>query len=283
MVSDPTARSEKPPLNLATSPQDLFEREEICIELVRSEAERGNLPMPESIVPRKRWWGRNPARRTTYDRPTKKTIHALAEMHGQSYRTDIMAEWVSILYGASAGLHYSQIAESLHEQQAAANKYWLELNPDGPLPTRRPVPSDWLTLVGKELPSYDSDVQTPTAPSNSGVRRVMNRDDMKDLACAALAGLAVALGGFLLLSYHGIDPKLFAVSSLAAGAKFFLGFILIATSFFFGHALLESRQFTVRVIGGIMVGAACIAAFYAAVMGYGAVYDSDCLAGPRYC
>jgi hypothetical protein len=159
MVSEPTARSAKPPLSLATSRQDVFEREEKCIELVRAKAELGDLPMPEGIVPRKKWWRRRPTRKAVYDRPAKKTIHALAAMYGQSYRTEIMTEWVGILYGVSAGLHYSRVARSLLDQQGAANKRWLERNPDGPLPSRRPVSSDWLSLVDKELPSYDSEAK----------------------------------------------------------------------------------------------------------------------------
>lgn len=158
-VNENTARRAKPPLTLATSPQEVFEREEQCIELVRVKAEQGKGLMPESIVPRKRWWRPSPKRKTVYDRPTEKSVIELAKLYSQSYHIDVMSKWVGILYGTAAGLHYSRIGESLLDQRREADRRWLEQNPDGPLPSRRPASSDWLSLLDKELPLYDSEVR----------------------------------------------------------------------------------------------------------------------------
>ena len=158
-VNEDIARRAKPPLSLATSQQEVFEREEQCIELVRTEAGKGKFPMPEIIAPSKKWWRPSPQRKAVYDRPIKKSIAEFARMYSQTYRIEIMAEWVGFLYGAAAGLHYSGIGEVLLDQRGAANRSWLERCPDGPLPTRRPVSNDWLSLLDTELPLYDSEVR----------------------------------------------------------------------------------------------------------------------------
>lgn len=155
-VKPPDAKKPRPPLDLAVSQHEVFEREEKCIEHLRLEAVGGRLKMPTLVVPPKTWWRRNPTRHRTYQRPSEKSLSALAQLYGQLYHLDLMVHWVHVLYGVEAGRHYGQLAESMRAQVMRADENWLKANPDGPLPTRRPTSTEWLKVVDGELPPYDT-------------------------------------------------------------------------------------------------------------------------------
>lgn len=150
------SKAARPPLSLARSLAELKQREQACIELICRSAAAQNLPLPELIVAPRPWWRPWPSRIVRpYPAPNSKAVGDLAEMYRQTYEADLVVQWVAILYGDEAGKHYNQVLASMRQRQGEGMRMWLENNPDGPLPSRRPVASDWLNRVDSELPCYD--------------------------------------------------------------------------------------------------------------------------------
>lgn len=144
-------------LSLATARPELLCREQQCIEMVCRDAVAKGRSLPELIVSPRPWWrpwASRPIR--PYPVPQTKTVGDLASMYGQIYQAEMVAQWIAVLYGGEAGVHYSDILMSMQQQNGAAVRRWIESNPDGPLPSRRPVATDWLSRVESELPKYDS-------------------------------------------------------------------------------------------------------------------------------
>lgn len=155
-----------PAIELPSSPDELYAREEAAIEFARQALLRSGEPTVPLFAPPKRWLRAKLDRHQNYPRPEKKTIGDLANLYDLRWHPAVLSGMIGLLYGRAAGEWAGELYDALFlERRQRLNKENEDLENadyfDRPCISRVPVPSLFLKRIEEDLPPYDAVLELP--------------------------------------------------------------------------------------------------------------------------